>query len=189
MQRPAIKAILLTSALVAALPAAQVASANVLPALTSAAAAPAEIRNRRAQRASSGEARRFRSGERTTRQTRTETGFERNTTWTGENGRTASRDTVVDVDRENKSYSRRTVRTGPEGNQTSTDVNGSYDPETGFTRNGTKTFADGTTASKDTNAFYDRDSQTFTKTVTRTNRAGESETFTTTRERTTEDGE
>ena len=76
--------------------------ASVLP-VTTAALTAASADGRRAQRQ---DRLRRRSGERVTRQTRTDNGWQRQTTIRGEHGRQATRDTAVTVDRDNRSYDR-----------------------------------------------------------------------------------
>jgi hypothetical protein len=85
---------------------------------------------------------------RTTERQRTDTGHTRTDTWTGANGRTASRDAVVTNDRAAGTRTRNVDYTGPNGGTSSVDSVRTKTDD-GFTRNSTATNAQGQTAARD----------------------------------------
>jgi len=102
-----------------------------------------------------------RDGSRHTEVQRTENGHTSHSTWTGENGKTATRDANVVNDREAGTRTRGVTSTGPEGKtRTVNDV--TTRTEDGHTRNTTYTDAEGRTATRD--AVVTRNSETGTRT-------------------------
>jgi hypothetical protein len=96
---------------------------------------------------------------------RTATGHERHTTWTGQNGRTATRDAVVTNDREAGTRSRDVTSTGPNGKtQTVNDVTTRTD--SGYNRETVVNHADGSTLTRDVTSSYDPETKTRTKEIT-----------------------
>lgn len=85
---------------------------------------------------------------RTTERQRTETGHTRTDTWTGANGRTATRDAVVTNDRAAGTRTRNVDYTGPNGGTGSVDSVRTKTDD-GFTRSTTATNAQGQTATRD----------------------------------------
>src|SRR5262245_2542292 len=84
---------------------------------------------------------------RTTERQRTDNGHTRTDTWTGANGRTATRDAVVSNDREAGTRTRNVDYTGPNGKTSSVDSVRTRTDD-GFTRNTTATNAEGKTATR-----------------------------------------
>ncbi len=96
---------------------------------------------------------------------RTETGHTRSDTWTGADGRTASRNAVVVNDREAGVRTRNAVTTLPDGRtRTVNDVRTKTDD--GYTRSTTVVNPNGGTMQRDVTATFDADTKTMTKTVT-----------------------
>lgn len=99
---------------------------------------------------------------RTTERQRTENGHTRTDTWTGENGRTATRDATVTNDREAGTRTRNVDYTGPNGGTTSVDSVRTK-TEDGFTRSTTVTNPQGETATRDLTVSRDKDAGTVTR--------------------------
>ncbi len=106
-----------------------------------------------------------REGTKTIQTQRTATGYERHTTWAGQNGKTATRDAVVTRDREAGTRTRNITSTGPNGNtRTVNDVTTRTD--TGYNRETLVTNPNGSTLTRDVTSSYDPATQTRTKEVT-----------------------
>ena len=99
---------------------------------------------------------------RTTERQRTDNGHTRTDTWTGANGRTATRDAVVSNDREAGTRTRNVDYTGPNGKTASADSVRTR-TEDGFTRNTTATNANGETATRDLTVSRDKEAGTVTR--------------------------
>lgn len=99
---------------------------------------------------------------RTTERQRTDNGHTRTDTWTGANGRTATRDAVVSNDREAGTRTRNVDYTGPNGKTASADSVRTR-TEDGFTRNSTATNANGETATRDLTVSRDKEAGTVTR--------------------------
>lgn len=113
-----------------------------------------------------------RDGSRHTETQRTENGHTRNSTWTGEDGRKATRDANVVNDREAGTRTRDVTHRGPEGKtRTVNDVTTRTDD--GHTRNTTYTDAEGRTATRDAVVTRDAENRARTRDVTYTGRDGE----------------
>lgn len=104
---------------------------------------------------------------RTTERQRTENGHTRTDTWTGENGRTASREAVVTNDKEAGTRTRNVDYTGPNGNTASVDSVRTK-TEDGFTRSTTVTNAQGETATRDLTVTRDKEAGTVSRDATYT---------------------
>ena len=116
-----------------------------------------------------------RDGSRHTETQRTENGYTRNSTWTGENGRTATRDANVVNDREAGTRTREVTRTGPDGKtRTVNDVTTRTDD--GHVRSTTYTDAEGRTATRDAVVKRDAESGTSTRDVNYVGRDGKERT-------------
>lgn len=103
---------------------------------------------------------------------RTDHGHTSHTTWTGENGKTATRDAAVVNDREAGTRTRDVTYTGPEGKtRTVNDV--TQRTENGHTRNTTVTDAEGRTATRAAEVTRDPGDRTSTRVVTYTGREGQ----------------
>lgn len=100
-------------------------------------------------------------------QQRTPTGHERNTTWTGANGKIATRDAVVTNDRANGVRTREVTATGPNG-KTGTRVDTTTRTDDGYNRSSVITGPDGKTATRDADVSFDKDAGTRTREVTTT---------------------
>ena len=95
---------------------------------------------------------------------RTEHGHTRNDTWTGENGKSTTRDAEVVNDRATQTRTRDVQWTGPDGQQaTRTDVTQRTDD--GYTRDSTATGPRGGTVERDVVATHDRQTGTWVKDV------------------------
>lgn len=99
---------------------------------------------------------------RTTERQRTENGHTRHDTWTGPDGKTATRDAVVTNDREAGTRTREVDYTGPNGNTASVDTVRTKTDD-GFTRSTTITNAQGETATRDLTVKRDKNSDTVTR--------------------------
>jgi hypothetical protein len=99
---------------------------------------------------------------RTTERERTENGRTRRDTWTGPNGRTATREAVVTNDREAGTRTRNVDYTGPNGNTRSVDTVRTRTDD-GFTRSTTVTNPQGETATRDLTVSRDKESDTVTR--------------------------
>lgn len=116
-----------------------------------------------------------RDGSRHTETQRTENGHTRNSTWTGEDGRTATRDAKVVNDREAGTRTRDVTYTGPEGKtRTVNDVTTRTDD--GHMRSTTYTDAEGRTATRDAVVKRDAESGTSTRDVKYVGRDGQERT-------------
>ena len=96
---------------------------------------------------------------RTTERQRTDTGHTRTDTWTGANGRTATRDAVVTNDRDAGTRTRNVDYTGPNGKSSSVDSVRTKTDD-GFTRNTAATNAQGRTATRDLTVSRDKEAGT-----------------------------
>ena len=101
---------------------------------------------------------------RRTETTRTEDGYRRDTTWTAQDGRTATRNEDVRYDRENQSRTRDVTRTGPGGN-TRERSDTLTRTEDGYTRNTIFTGPGGNSATRDVTGSWDAATGTWTKEV------------------------
>ena len=99
---------------------------------------------------------------RTTERQRTENGHTRTDTWTGANGRTATRDAVVTNDREAGTRTRNVDYTGPNGGTTSVDSVRTR-TEDGFASSTTITNPQGETATRDLTVSRDKEAGTVTR--------------------------
>jgi hypothetical protein len=99
---------------------------------------------------------------RTTERQRTENGHARTDTWTGANGRTATREAVVNHDRTAGTRTRDVDYTGPNGGTKSVDGVRTKTDE-GFTRNTTATNAQGQSAARDLAVSRDKETGTVTR--------------------------
>ncbi len=114
---------------------------------------------------------------------RTENGRTSNSTWTGKDGKTATRDATVVNDREAGTRTRDVTYTGPEGKtRTVNDV--TQKTEDGHTRDTTVTNAQGETATRNAVVVKDPESGTSTRDVTYTGVNGNTATSNTTTTRT-----
>jgi hypothetical protein len=103
---------------------------------------------------------------------RTDNGHTSHSTWTGENGKTATRDAAVVNDREAGTRTRDVTYTGPEGKtRTVNDV--TQRTENGHTRDTTVTDAEGRTATRAAVVTRDDADRTSTRVVTYTGRDGQ----------------
>jgi hypothetical protein len=112
---------------------------------------------------------------RTTERQRTENGHTRTDTWTGANGKTATREAVVtnDKDAGTRTRTRNVDYTGPNGNTASVDSVRTRTDD-GFTRSTTVTNAQGETATRDLTVVRDEDAGTVTRDATYTTFDGRS---------------
>ena len=99
---------------------------------------------------------------RTTERQRTENGHTRTDTWSGANGRTATRDAAVTNDREAGTRTRNVDYTGPNGGTTSVDSVRTRTDD-GFTRSATVTNPQGETATRDLTVSRDQEAGTVTR--------------------------
>jgi hypothetical protein len=99
---------------------------------------------------------------RTTERQRTENGRTRTDTWTGPEGRTATREAEVTRDRDAGTRTRNVDYTGPNGNTASVDTTRTRTGD-GFTRSTTVTNAQGETATRDLTVARDKESDTVTR--------------------------
>jgi hypothetical protein len=99
---------------------------------------------------------------RTTERQRTENGHTRRDTWTGPEGRTATREAVVTNDREAGTRTRNVDYTGPNGNTASVDSVRTKTDD-GFTRATTVTNAQGETATRDLTVSRDKEAGTVSR--------------------------
>jgi hypothetical protein len=99
---------------------------------------------------------------RTTERQRTDTGHTRTDTWTGADGRTATRDAVVTNDREAGTRTRDVDYTGPNGKTASVDSVRTKTDD-GFTRSTTVTNPQGETATRDLSVSRDKEAGTVTR--------------------------
>lgn len=99
---------------------------------------------------------------RATERQRTESGRTRQDTWTGREGRTATRDAVVTNDRETGTRTRNVDYTGPNGNTAGVDSVRTRTDD-GFTRATTVTNAQGETATRDLTVSRDKDAGTVSR--------------------------
>jgi hypothetical protein len=99
---------------------------------------------------------------RTTERQRTENGHTRTDTWTGADGKTATRATVVTNDKDAGARTRNVDYTGPNGNTASVDSVRTR-TEDGFTRSTTVTNAQGETATRDLTVARDKEAGTVTR--------------------------
>lgn len=114
---------------------------------------------------------------------RTDNGRTSRSTWTGRDGRTATREATVVNDREAGTRTRDVTYTGPEGRtRTVNDV--TTRTESGHTRNTTFTDAEGRTATREAVVTNDAASGTRTRDVTYTGRDGQTATANTVTTRT-----
>jgi hypothetical protein len=123
---------------------------------------------------------------RTTTRQRTENGRTRNDTWTGANGRSATRDAVVTNDREAGTRTRNVDYTGPNGNTRSVDTVTTR-TDSGFQRNTTATNAEGQTATRDATLTRDASTGTVTRSANYTTFDGRTGSYESERTR-TDDG-
>src|SRR5262245_5287499 len=118
-----------------------------------------------------------------TERQRTDDGHTAHTTWTGSNGKTATRDATVVNDKESQTRTRDVSYTGPNGKQSSVhDVTQKTD--NGYTRNSTFTNAQGESATRNAVVTNDRDNGTRTREVTFTGVNGKTATSNTVTTRT-----
>jgi hypothetical protein len=97
-------------------------------------------------------------------QQRTPTGHERNTTWTGANGKTATRNADVSFDRDAGTRTREVTTTGPNGAvRTVSDVTTHTDD--GYARETVVTNPNGGTVTREATGSYDADTKTWTTSV------------------------
>jgi hypothetical protein len=99
---------------------------------------------------------------RTTERQRTESGRTRSDTWTGPEGKTATREAVVTRDREAGTRTREVDYTGPNGGTASVDSVRTR-TEDGFTRSTTITNPKGETATRDLTVARDQEAGTITR--------------------------
>lgn len=99
---------------------------------------------------------------RTTERERTENGHKRTDTWTGADGRTATREAEVTRDREAGTRTRDVDYTGPNGKTASVDSVRTKTDD-GFTRSTTVTNAQGETATRALTVSRDKDAGTVTR--------------------------
>ena len=99
---------------------------------------------------------------RTTERQRTESGHTRSDTWTGANGKTATRDAVVTNDRDAGTRTRNVDYTGPNGNTASVDSVRTKTDD-GFTRSTTVTNPQGETATRDLTVSRNEEAGTITR--------------------------
>jgi hypothetical protein len=99
---------------------------------------------------------------RTTERQRTENGHTRSDTWTGADGKTATRDAVVTNDAEAGTHTRNVDYSGPNGNTANVDSVRTK-TEGGFTRSTIATNKDGETATRDLTVTRDKDTGTVTR--------------------------
>ena len=99
---------------------------------------------------------------RTTERQRTDNGHTRTDTWTGADGRSATRDAVVTNDREAGTRTRNVDYTGPNGNTGSVDSVRTRTDD-GFTRSTTVTNGQGETATRDLTVARDKEAGTVTR--------------------------
>jgi len=99
---------------------------------------------------------------RTTERQLTDTGHTRTDTWTGADGRTATRDAVVTNDREAGTRTRNVDYSGPNGNTASVDSVRTRTDD-GFTRSTTVTNGQGETATRDLSVARDKEAGTVTR--------------------------
>ena len=118
-----------------------------------------------------------------TERQRTENGHTAQTTWTGSNGKTATRDATVVNDKEAKTRTRDVSYTGPNGKQSSVhDV--TQKTANGYTRDSTLTNAEGQSATRNAVVMNDKDNGTRTRDVTYTGVNGKTSTANTVTTRT-----
>jgi hypothetical protein len=99
---------------------------------------------------------------RTTERQRTENGHTRTDTWTGANGKSATREAVVTNDKDAGTRTRNVDYTGPNGNTASVDSVRTRTDD-GFTRSTTVTNAQGETATRDLTVARDKEAGTVTR--------------------------
>ena len=123
-------------------------------------AAPVLARDGQRQRVSSPRA--TQPHTRTTERQRTENGHTRSDTWTGADGRTATREAVVTNDREAGTRTREVDYAGPDGKTASGDSVRTR-TEDGFTRSTTITNPQGETATRNLTLARDKEAGTVTR--------------------------
>lgn len=123
---------------------------------------------------------------RTTERQKTDNGHTRRDTWTGENGKTATRDATVVNDREAGTRTKNVDWTGPNGGTRSKDVVTTRTDD-GFTRNATVTNAKGETATREMTVVNDREAGTHSVSIDRTGFDGKTSSVDSVRQR-TDDG-
>jgi hypothetical protein len=117
---------------------------------------------------------------------RTDNGHTSHTTWTGSNGKTATRNATVVNDKDAQTRTRDVAYTGPDGKQASVhDVTQKTD--SGYTRNSTFTNAQGESATRNAVVTNDKDNGIWTRDVTYTGVNGRTATSNTVTNR-TDDG-
>lgn len=112
-----------------------------------------------------------------TEQVVTDTGFNRSTTVSAPNGKTASRDVVGTYDPVTKTYTKSIDGTRMNGNQYSADAVTTR-TEDGYERHSTATNAAGKTATRDAVVTVDKENKTVTKEITATGFNGKTQTTT-----------
>jgi hypothetical protein len=95
---------------------------------------------------------------------RTASGHTRSDTWTNAEGHSASRNATVVNDKDAGTRTRDVQRQGPEG-QTATRHDETQRTENGYTRNSTATNAQGQTTTRNATGTYDPGTKTWTKDV------------------------
>ncbi len=108
---------------------------------------------------------------RTTERQRTENGRTRTDTWTGPNGKTATRNAEVTNDREAGTRTREVDYTGPNGKTASVDSVRTRTDD-GFTRTTTATNAQGETATRTLDVSRNAETGTITRTASASDDAG-----------------
>ncbi|MEM7805583.1 MAG: hypothetical protein AAF545_11710 [Pseudomonadota bacterium] len=101
---------------------------------------------------------------------------------TGPNGRSATSDSTLS--RTEDGYNRNTTVTGPEGRTAHRNTDVSYDPETGVTRDRVTTGPNGGEWTRNDNAQWDPDTQTYTRNSSRTTPDGREQSVDVTARRT-----
>lgn len=112
-----------------------------------------------------------------TEQTATATGFNRSSTMTGSDGRTASRNVSANRDAETGTYTKSVNGTRMNGD-TYSGERVTQKTDDGYTRSSTRTNASGETASKQVSAVVDRENGTLTKNISATGFNGETHSTT-----------
>ena len=102
-----------------------------------------------------------------TERMRTDSGHVRKDTWTGANGRSATRDATVVNDRENRTRTRDVAWQGPDGG-TATRRDVTTKTDDGYTRSSAITNAAGKTVTRDASVVNDREAGTRTRESTTT---------------------
>ncbi|HUL82338.1 MAG TPA: hypothetical protein VL131_09350, partial [Gammaproteobacteria bacterium] len=95
---------------------------------------------------------------------KTSDGYTRDSTFTGPNGKTATRDATVARDKDAGTVSRDVVETGPNGKTRTIDDKVERTAD-GYTRETVKTNPNGSSVTRDVTAAYDKDTKTFSKDV------------------------